>query len=90
MNELEKAGLTIVRTAAERYLAQKHLVADSTALAACCQSWLKIKLPQALADAREAFAAHMNQIGVQTFTTTLILAGIEAAKETGSPSIMRN
>lgn len=46
-----------------------------------------LRLPEALADAKEAFACHMDKIGCQTFLATFVLAGVEAAKEESRPPI---
>jgi hypothetical protein len=48
-------------------------------------SWCKAKLPEALADAKQADEIGMTQWADRTFATTIALAGIEAAKEAGMP-----
>ncbi len=55
------------------------------ALSECLRSWVKIKLPEALADAKDAIEAHLGGYAESTFKATIVLAGIEAAKECGFP-----
>jgi hypothetical protein len=52
-----------------------------TELTAALKAAVKRRLPQALADAREALACHMDQAAEATFLAEMRLAGIEAAKE---------
>lgn len=56
------------------------------ALCECVKAMTKIRLPKALADAREAFAASMDMVAVETFLASMSLAGIEAAKECCTPA----
>ena len=72
--------------AANEYLTANSLKADAEALRLCIKSWCKIKLPEAIADAKSAFECGMDQIGTQTFLASFALAGIEAAKEAGQPA----
>jgi len=44
---------------------------------------VKIRLPEALADAKEALDGGMAQIAEVTFALTMALAGIDPAKEYG-------
>ena len=86
-------GQVIVETAycsARAYLVEHELQADNDALFACIKSWCKIKLPEAITDARAAYDRGMNQWGDKTFTATFVLAGIEAAKEVGMPTSAQN
>lgn len=78
---LADAALGIAFVGAREYLRRHGLHAEPDALAECVKSWARIKLPEALADAREAFAIGMVDAGVLTFKSTMIIAGIEAAKE---------
>lgn len=71
---------------AQQYLAAHHLKADSAALSACIMSWIKIKLPEAINDAMDAYNCGMKDAGDATFKATMALAGIEAAKESGFPA----
>jgi hypothetical protein len=68
---------------ANEYLRTEKLQADPDVLAECVKSWINIKLPEALRDAKEAFACHMEQVGLATFAASMVSAGIEAAKEAG-------
>ncbi len=47
----------------------------------CLKSWLKIQLPIALKDAKDAVDAGMYDVANQTFIASMAIAGIEAAKE---------
>jgi hypothetical protein len=71
--------------AAHKYLEANHLRADADALAECCKSWCKIKLPEAMADARKALECGMDMVAERTFIASMMLAGVEAAKEAGFP-----
>ncbi len=89
-NLINVAGETAMRGAAE-YLAAHNLVSnDDKALCECIKSWIKINLPQALADAKEALDAGMEQAANATFLLSMKLAGIEAAKECGLPKELAN
>lgn len=84
----EQLGTSAANTAARAaitYLNEHNLEVESGALAACLNSWIKIKLPEALHDAKEAIDAHMYAAAETTFRATMALAGIEAAKEAGFP-----
>lgn len=67
--------------AAAQYLTRHDMTADTTALVECLKRWCQIKLPEALADARQAIEAHMPEAAEITFRATMALAGIEAARE---------
>jgi hypothetical protein len=85
MDDLGKAAATIAMRAAAEYLSAHGLKADTDDLTACLRSWIKAKLPEALADAKAALDCGMTEIATQTFGVTIALAGIEAAKEAGFP-----
>jgi hypothetical protein len=72
--------------AAGHYLVAHKLQADADALAMCLKSWCRIKLPQAMADAKAALEAHMDEAAQQTFALKMMEAGVEAAKEAGFPA----
>lgn len=78
---LADAAARIAQAGANNYLVAHNLTADPAVLSECLGSWLKLKLPEALADAKEAFACHMDRVAVQTFAASIMQAGIEAAKE---------
>lgn len=82
MNLAEIATQTAMQAAVE-YLRVHNLKANDAALVSCLKAWCKIKLPEALRDAKEAFDCGMHQVGQATFLATMKLAGIEAAKEAG-------
>src|SRR5438034_1295238 len=69
--------------AARAYLDRHGLKADEDALIACVKSHCKAVVRQAADDAREAFACGMDKIAEETFKASMILAGVEAAKEAG-------
>ena len=70
-----------VMLAAAEYCHAHNLKADPGALAECCRAHARLRLPEALADAKEAVDCGMKQVAVATFVATMRLAGIEAAKE---------
>lgn len=82
---LGEASVHIAFKAARQYCAVHDLTANDESLFACCKSWCKIKLPEALHDAKEALACGMNQAAEQTFALSMAAAGIEAAKEASLP-----
>lgn len=82
-NPLAQVASQIVIRAALEYLRARRLQADPESLAECCKSWTKIQLPGALADAKAALDANMGQVAEATFRASMVLAGIEAAKEAG-------
>lgn len=86
MESLMSVAAQIVAEGAAEYLRKNNLRADPSALASCCKSWCAIKLPEALRDAKEAMECGMDRVANQTFAATMVLAGIEAAKESGFPA----
>lgn len=82
---LVDAGAQIAMRAAAEYLRRHDLGADPAALTATLRAWLKIKLPEAMRDARQALEAGMGKVAEQTFAASMAQAGIEAAKEAGFP-----
>lgn len=78
----------IAAHAAITYLKQQNLTATDEALAACLASWIRLKLPEAFADAKQAIDSGMEQYAEMTFRATMALAGIEAAKEAGVPRLV--
>lgn len=84
---LAQVAANIVVKAAVTYLQVHHLTADQAALAECCKSWTRIKLPEAIRDAKEAMDCHMHQAAEATFKASLIQAGIEAAREASRPPV---
>ena len=86
MEALGERTLEISTQAAMRYLETHNLTADPDALASCLSSWVRVKLPEALRDAREALDAGLIEYAELTYEATITLAGIEAAKEAGFPA----
>lgn len=86
IDQLANVASIIVAKGAQEYLRVHNLKANPESLAACCKSWLKIQLPIALRDAKEAIDCGMTQVAEATFKASLIQAGIEAAKEAGIPA----
>ena len=83
---LARFAVDAAARSAVEYLKAHNLKADPDALLSCIRSWCKIKLPEALRDAKDALDAGMSQAAEQTFAATMALAGIEAAKEAGLPA----
>lgn len=90
--QLADAAGIIAANGAREYLRVHNLTASKEALSACLVSWIKAQMPVALADAKQAFDCHMDEIAVTTFKASMIQAGIEAAKEASFPipSVSRN
>jgi hypothetical protein len=84
-DRLADVAVEIAARAAVAYLRQHNIDADPRALEATLKSWVKIKLPEALRDAKQALEAGMGQAAEATFKASMALAGIEAAKEAGFP-----
>lgn len=85
MEKLVDFAIGQAATAAREYLTVHNLKADSGALADCLRAILKIRLPQALNEVREAMDLRMDKVAQATFVASMRLAGIEAAKEAGFP-----
>lgn len=85
MDALADAAVMMAARGARQYLDTHKLTADPAALTACLKSWVKIKFPEALKDAKDAISAGMHQMAEATFAATMKLAGIEAAKEAARP-----
>lgn len=84
-DSLGKVAAVLAAAGARAYLERNHIAADPVALSECLRSWVSAKLPEALNDAREALACHMDQAAEATFRASMINAGIEAAKEASQP-----
>ena len=83
-------GLGEVATAAAyggmmQYLKVHGLAGVPSDLRECLAAHVKAAVPKALADAKEAFEAGMPGVAEQTFAASMVMAGIEAAKEAGFP-----
>jgi hypothetical protein len=88
MNKLGEISAGIVLRACAAYLHTHGLTASPEAMAACCNSWGKIKLAEALKDARDARDCGMDKVATATFCASMAQAGIEAAKECGYSTMM--
>ena len=84
-DDLARVAVGIAAQSATAYLKTHGLQASTEALANCLSASVRMAFPKALADAREAYEAHMGQVGEATFRASMALAGIEAAKEAGLP-----
>ena len=82
---LVSVAIQIASVGAAEYLRRHNLKASPEALRECLAAWVKIKLPEAMKDAKAALDSHMTQAAEATFKASLIAAGIEAAKEAGMP-----
>lgn len=82
-NLVDRAATIAIRAA--RAWAESHpeAVVDlrGALFAECLRANLKIRLPEALRDAREAIDAGMGAIADTTFAASVALAGVDAAKE---------
>lgn len=80
-SELVKVACTMAQKGAVEYLRANKLTAAPATLAECLTSAVKRYLPSAIRDAQEAMEAHMPKAAEQTFAASMVLAGIDAAKE---------
>lgn len=85
-NELLNVGIQIVIAGAREYMRKHNTKANPEVLSECCKSWLKIQMPIAIKDAKDAMDCGMIQIAEATFKASLFQAGIEAAKEASLPA----
>lgn len=78
---LAAVALATAHMAAEVYLERHKLSAGREALISCIRSHVRAAMPGALREAKQAFDCGMNQIAERTFSASVSIAGIEAAKE---------
>ncbi len=78
---LASAALGAAFRGANEYLAKHNLTAEPDALAACVKAHVKANVQSAFHDASEALACGMEQAAIATFQASMVLAGIEGAKE---------
>lgn len=82
MENLIEATIRIgVKSAKMWYETQGRTFEITDAFCDCLKANIKIRMPKALADAKEALEVGMNEIAEQTFAAEIALAGIDAAKE---------
>ena len=86
MQELVDKAIEIAFKGAFEYLECHKLKADISTLSQVVKQWVKIKWPEAMADAKLALDANMTQVAETLFAAMMVQAGIEAAKECGLPS----
>jgi hypothetical protein len=84
--EIGSAIADIAMRSAVAYLRNHDLVADNAALAKCLKAHIRMVLPQAIKDAKDALECGMRDAANCTLAASISLAGIEAAKEAGFPS----
>ena len=85
LSSLAQVATDTAILAAATYLRKHGLQAPPEVLSSFLMDWIKIKLPEALRDAKEAIDAGMAEAAQQTFLASMMQAGIEAAKESGFP-----
>ena len=76
--QLANEAAKMAMRAADEYLRQHGL--EEWNLIDCLRASVKARLPEALADTKQAFDAGMGEMAVATFAASMRLAGIEAAK----------
>jgi hypothetical protein len=81
MKDLIDVAMIMAVRGAREYLRVHNLQADNEALTECVKAWIKVKLPEALSDAKAALDCNMHQVAEKTFAASMVQAGIEAAKE---------
>lgn len=80
---LTGAAIRAAARGAAEYLKAHGLTADNEALAECLRANIKIRIPDALREAKEAMGCNMGRVAELTFGASMMQAGIEAAKECG-------
>ena len=86
LDDLARIAARTAMVAAAKYLiAQRHLDPtihwNDAVVCKCIRANIEIRLPKALADARQALDANMAQTARDTFMAEMALAGIDGAKE---------
>lgn len=77
---LGEAAVTIAARAARAYADRHGIALDVDRLVPVLRERLRVRLPEALADARRALEAGMPEVAEQTFAATIALAGVEAVQ----------
>ena len=80
-DELTRRVADVAIRAYVAYLQRNGLEVDAAAASVAVKAHVKRAFPQALADAKEALACHMEAVAEQTFLLSFTQAGIDAAKE---------
>ena len=84
-NELADVAVRVAIRGAKEYLTSHGLTADTASLALSLKAMVKMRFPEAVRDASAAFDAGMIKAGEATFIASMVLAGIDAAKESANP-----
>lgn len=85
INTLAETAVKIAANAArEWFIKHETKPVSLDAFCDCIKTNVKLHLPAALKDAKEAFDANMPKIAEQTFAAAMMIAGIEAAKESAA------
>jgi len=79
--DLADYGIGCAFQAAHEYMRVHHLTAEIDTLNSCIIACVKIRIAEAMHDAKSAMECGMVQAAVMTFCASMRLAGIEAAKE---------
>jgi hypothetical protein len=80
-NTLADVAIKAATAGAIEYIKTHNLKVDFAFLSESLRAMTKARLPEALHDAKAALDANMGQIAEQTFLASMVLAGVEAAKE---------
>lgn len=81
--DLVRPAVQAAMKAAKKYLHLHKLEADGDVLSEALAKHVKVRITEALDDAREAIECGMTDVAEQTFVVSMVLAGIDAAKEVG-------
>lgn len=85
ITNIAEAAVEIAAKGARMWFEQNRTEPVSLdAFVECIKANVKLYLPAALKDAKEALDANMPDAAEQTFKASMILAGIEAAKESAA------
>lgn len=85
VESLARTAVAAATKAAGIYLRQHNMEPDYDVLSERLRFHVKKDLDQAIVDSRDAIACGMQDAAMQTFLASMYLAGIKAAKETGTP-----
>jgi hypothetical protein len=81
LDRLAHTAAQIAMQAAADYIRAHNLTPDLDRLVEALRRAVKLRLFEAMDDARAALDAHMDALAEATFAASMRLAGIEAAKE---------
>jgi hypothetical protein len=79
--DIVTVAANIAMQSAANYVHSKNLKVDATVLCEKLRARMKVALFAALDDAKQALDSGMNAIAESTFKASMVLVGIEAAKE---------